>query len=61
MPNRIILLILMLTFVFFALSAESSSCDTSVQSSNQVNAQSGTDYRSMAYDDAVNAGIGNVH
>jgi soluble lytic murein transglycosylase-like protein len=54
-PHRFFLLFIV-TFVFLALSAESSSCGTADNLSTS-GSQTDTDYRSMAYQDAVNVGI----
>jgi soluble lytic murein transglycosylase-like protein len=58
MQARIPLLLCLLTFIFISLSASTSSCDTTYQTSQPTtSSQPGTDYRSMARQDAINAGI----
>jgi soluble lytic murein transglycosylase-like protein len=51
--RRVSFFLCLLTFVFLTLSASTSSCDTSYSAQSQ----SGTDYKAMAYQDAVDAGI----
>jgi soluble lytic murein transglycosylase-like protein len=54
---RMSIVVCLLTFIFLSLSASTSSCEPPVTSVNSSSTSSGSDYRTMAYQDAIDAGI----